>query len=272
MRLTATNMNLYALAFSALIFCARAEACSQEESAKDVRHSLPVAIEYTIPNTMGVEAVASHTIQKSDAKLIAAILVPKWHFVSCNDNEAPDNDDGVRTLVVWRHINSGWQEIGRNSDIVYVIKTAGLAVVSLNWYGDKLSLEQYSNPPPRASFSDNYDFVYDAAINKIRLTHRKSSSLYDTMCCGGVTEAGSAEYEAAEKEYGAGACDYEGFEGDIDYMSGNASIVQCEFAHKRASNSLTINSSPIYLDTMKNIRFVDLEAIKSLGLKGSGSN
>ncbi|MDD4910949.1 MAG: hypothetical protein PHP57_01510 [Sideroxydans sp.] len=271
MRLIEKKLALYALAFSALIFCARAGACSQEESAKDVRHSLPTPIERTIPNTMGVETVASHMIQKAGTKLIAAILVPKWHFTSCDDSEAPDSDDGVRTLVVWRHTSSGWLETGRNSDIIYVIKTAGLAVVSLSWHGDKLSVEQYSNPPPRASFNDDYDFVYDATANKIRLTHRKSTSLYDTMCCGGGTETMYAEYEAAEKKYGSDTCDQEGFEGDIDYMSGNASFVQCEFAHKRTSNTLIINSSPIYLDTMKNIRFIDIEAIKPLTLRSSGT-
>jgi len=215
MRPISTNITLHVLAVSALIFCARAGACSQEESAQDIRYSLPTSIKHTIPATMGVEAIANHTIQKPSTKFIAAILVPKWHFISCNDSDAPDNDDGVRTLIVWRHTNSGWLEIGRNSDIVYVVKTAGLAVVSLIWYGDKLHLEQHSNPPPRASFSDNYDFVYDEAINKIRLTYRKSSLLYNTMCCGGVDKAGSAEYEAAEKKYGADVCDYEGFEGEI---------------------------------------------------------
>ncbi|HXU94757.1 MAG TPA: hypothetical protein VFP33_13985 [Gallionella sp.] len=271
MRLIAKNMAFYALAFPVLIFCIRAEACSREERAKDIRQSLPAAIEHAIPNTTGVEVVASHMIQKTGTKLIAAILSPNWHFISCDDSEAPDSDDGVRTLVVWRHTSSGWLEIGRNSDIIYVIKTAGLAVVSLSWHGGKLSVEQYSNPPPRASFSDDYDFVYDATVNKIRLAHRKSSALYNTMCCGGGTEADEVEYEAAEKKYGADACDHEGFEGDIDYISGKASIVQCEFAHKQASNTLTINSSPIYLDTMKNIRFVDLDAIEPLTLRSSGT-
>lgn len=263
MRLIATSMTLYALAFSTLTFCVRAEACSQEESAKDVRHSLPVAIEHTIPNTVGVEAIASHTIQKSNTKFIAAILTPKWFFSLCDGGKEPDGDNGTRTLVIWRHTNAGWLEVGRNSDIVYEVTTAGWANISLNWDSDILHLEQYSNPPPRASFNDDYDFVYDAAINKIKLIHRKSSSLYNTMCCGGVTETGSAEYEAAERKYGADACDYKGFEGDIDYISGTASIVQCEFAHQRTSRTLTINSSPIYLDSIKNIRFIDLEAIKT---------
>lgn len=263
MRLTSANMTLYVLAFFALILCVRAEACSEEESVKDIRHSLPTSVAQSIPKTMGVEVIANHTIQKPSTELIAAILVPKWHFTSCNDIEAPDNDAGVRTLVVWRHTNSGWLEIGRNSDIVYVVATAGLADVSLSW-GDKLHLEQHSNPPPRASFSDDYDFVYDTATNKIKLAHRKSSSLYNTMCCGGGNEADSAELEAAVNKYNADTCDYEGFEGEIDYISGNASIVQCEFAHKRTSKTLTINSSPIYLNTMKKMRFVEL--IKPLTL------
>lgn len=265
MRPIATNIILIAIALSALLPCARAEDCPPEINSQDIRHSLPAIIEHTIPTTMGVEAIADHTIQKNRTKLIAAILTPTWYFGLCDGG--PEGANGIRTLVVWRHTNSGWQEIGRNSDIVYEVMTAGWANISLNWHGDKLYLEQYSNPPPRGSFNDDYYFTYDAAMNKIRLIYRKSSSLYDTTCCGGATAAKIAEYEAAEKRYGSDACDQEGFEGDIDYTSGKASIIQCKFAHKRTSGTLTINSGPIYLDSMKNIQFIDIEAIKPLTLR-----
>lgn len=240
-----------AMAFISATVASTAIACSPEQRRSDIQNQLPKEISETITPEIGVEAIAKRTLP-TGIKLQAAILVPKWFFNLCDNGPIPANDYGIRSLVVWRLDGSRWLEIGRNNEIVYVVTTAGWADVSLSWGADELALYQSSSPPPRSDFNDEYVFVYDKKMDSMVLVRHSAASHYYPMCCIGF---GYDEYEEATKKYGNDICDYDGFDGEINYSLGVAKIEQCEFAKPKTSKSTNISDEAPAINTLKNVNF-----------------
>jgi hypothetical protein len=212
---------------------------------------LPKEISNTIPPKIGVETIAEETLP-SGTKLLGAILVPKWTFNSCDNDPLPANDYGIRSLVVWRFDGARWIEIGRNSEIAYPATEAGSADVSPSWEGDELVLRQSSVQPPRSDWNDQYFFVYDEELDTMTLTKHSAASHYYPMGGGGY---GYNEYEKAKKIYGDDICDYDGFEGEINYLSGSASIEQCGFAKPKTRKSTNISDNSPAINSLKDESF-----------------
>ncbi|MCB6182693.1 hypothetical protein LIN78_03885 [Leeia sp. TBRC 13508] len=233
---------------------APAMACEQTDTPKNQIGSLPASLKSKVPQNMGVEQVSLTTLANG-SKMAAAILTPKKWFVPCGMDELAANDPLERVLVVWQQLETQWEQVGRNSQMLYSIDTAGETNLQLAWTKGQLRVRQ-DMAANSALTADQFILQPNPAKKQINISAWTSTALDDPACCGNGDEAMFNKLDAAKAKYGEDkVCEKNGYAGTINYATGKVDINRCEYAKPKRSVSNQSSVQVIELTQFKPVPF-----------------
>lgn len=247
------------VALSGSLVCGLLGAMPVAECPQDLRSKLPDRARQTLDGALGVESMAEVNIEQPP-RLVVAIVLPKWHFSEEGCSGSKSSEDVPRTLLVWREHGESFRLAAESSRLLWPRATAGTPAVRVFAESGGFVVRQSSNPI-RASFSDDFTFIFDQRYGRVRLASREASSLYNTFALFNSGDPESAKLENAKRIHGQ-VCEVDGYEAAANFLTGKGLVKECKFALPEAIRHIKLPAQPIYLEDLDETPFDRLPFFK----------